>query len=79
MTFYTGQLFTPWRGNLLLGGLSSKAIVRLELDGRRVTKEERIDMGARIRDVVQGPDGAVYALTDESNGEILRLTPLGAW
>ena len=48
--------------------------MRLTLDGEKVTDEERIPMGARIRDVVQGPDGAVYALTDEGDGKILRLT-----
>jgi glucose/arabinose dehydrogenase len=77
MTFYTGEVFPAWRGNLLIGGLSSQALVRLVLDGQRVTGEERIPMGARIRDVSQGPDGAVYLLTDQSNGEILRLTPAG--
>jgi glucose/arabinose dehydrogenase len=74
ITFYTGDAIPPWRGNLLIAGLSSQAIVRLTLDGEKVVGEERIPMGARIRDVVQGPDGAVYALTDEGNGEILRLT-----
>lgn len=63
-----------WKGNLLLAGLSSEAIVRLTLDGDKVTGEERIPMGVRMRDVVQGPDGAVYGLTDESNGKILKLT-----
>src|SRR5918992_524583 len=77
MTFYMGEVFPAWRGNLLIGGLSSQALVRLGLDGQRVTGEERIPMGARIRDVRQGPDGAVYLLTDQSNGEILRLTPAG--
>lgn len=77
MTFYTGEVFPAWRGNLLIGGLSSQALVRLVLDGQRVTGEERIPMGARIRDVRQRPDGAVYLLTDQSNGEILRLTPAG--
>jgi aldose sugar dehydrogenase len=77
MTFYTGEVFPAWRGNLLIGGLSSQALVRLVLDGQRVTGEEHIPMGARIRDVRQGPDGAVYLLTDQSNGEILRLTPAG--
>ncbi|MGZ9112762.1 MAG: PQQ-dependent sugar dehydrogenase, partial [Rhodoplanes sp.] len=62
-------------GNILIGGLSSEALVRLALEGPRVTGEERIDMGARIRDVHQGDDGAVYLLTDHSDGEILRLTP----
>ena len=49
----------------------------MALDGQRVTGEERIALGARIRDVRQGPDGAVYALTDQSSGEILRLRPAG--
>ena len=74
ITFYTADAIPAWKGNLLIGGLSEQAIVRLTLDGEKVVVEERIPMGARIRDVVQGPDGAVYALTDEGNGEILRLT-----
>jgi aldose sugar dehydrogenase len=74
ITFYTGDAIPAWKGNLLIGGLSEQAIVRLTLDGEKVVDEERIPMGARIRDVVQGLDGAVYALTDEGNGEILRLT-----
>jgi aldose sugar dehydrogenase len=73
-TFYTADAIPAWKGNLLIGGLSEQAIVRLTLDGEKVVGEERIPMGARIRDVVQGPDGAVYALTDEGNGKILRLT-----
>lgn len=73
MTFYTGDAIPAWKDNLLIGGLSSMAIVRLTLNGEKVVGEERLPMEARIRDVRQGPDGAVYAL-DESNGEILRLT-----
>jgi glucose/arabinose dehydrogenase len=75
MTFYTGDSFPEWKGNLLIAGLSSKAIVRLTLEGDKVTGEERLAMGRRIRDVVQGPDGAVYALVDDYKGKILRLTP----
>jgi glucose/arabinose dehydrogenase len=75
MAFYTGDLIAAWKGSLLIGGLRSQGIVRLTLDGARVTNEERISLGARTRDVRQGPDGAVYALTDESDGKILRLTP----
>ncbi len=75
MTFYTAALFPAWRGNLLIGGLSSEGVVRLALDGEKVTHEERIDLDARIRNVRQGPDGAVYLLTDEGNGEVLRLSP----
>jgi glucose/arabinose dehydrogenase len=72
--FYDGSLF-PWRGSLLVGGLSSKALIRVSIDGGKVTSEERIDMQRRIRDVLQMPDGAVLAITDDKNGELLRLTP----
>ena len=74
IAFYTADAIPGWKGNLLIGGLSSEAIIRLTLDGEKVSAEERIPMGARIRDVAQGPDGAVYALTDESDGKVLRLT-----
>ena len=74
MTFYTADAIPGWKGNLLIGGLSAHGIVRLTLDGEKVTDEERIPMDVRIRDVVQGPDGAVYALTDKNKGKILRLT-----
>lgn len=77
MAFYTGDAVPGWKGSLLIGGLSSRAIVRLTLDGNKVTGEERIALGARIRDVRQGPDGAVYAVTDESDGKLLRITGAG--
>jgi aldose sugar dehydrogenase len=73
MVFYTGNAIPAWKGNLLIGGMVARAIVRLTLNGEQVTGEERISAGGRIRDVRQGPDGAVYAI-DESNGTILRLT-----
>jgi glucose/arabinose dehydrogenase len=76
MVFYTGDAIPSWKGNLLIGGMIARSIVRLTLNGEQVTGEERIAMGGRIRDVRQGPDGAVYAL-DESNGIILRLTSSG--
>jgi glucose/arabinose dehydrogenase len=75
MVFYTADLIGAWKGNLLIGGLRSQGIVRLTLDGARVTNEERISLGARTRDVRQGADGAVYTITDESDGKILRLAP----
>ena len=77
MTFYTADLFPAWQGNLLIGGLRASAIVRLELEGDRVVHEERLlrQIDARIRDVAAGPDGAVYAITDEGNGKILRISP----
>jgi len=77
MVFYTGALFPDWRGSILIGGLSARAVVRVRLDGTKVVGEERIDLGQRIRDVEQGPDGAVYALTDADEGEVLRLKPGG--
>ena len=78
LMFYTGTLFPEWRGSLFVGGLSSKRLVRLELDGDRVVTEEPllVDRCRRIRDVRQGPDGAVYVLTDEQDGELLRLSKL---
>jgi glucose/arabinose dehydrogenase len=75
MTFYKGNLF-PWKGDLLASGLASEAIVRLELDGEKVIGEERLFQGeGRIRDITEAPDGALYVLTDETNGKVLRLTP----
>lgn len=74
--FYTASLFREWRGDLLVGGLSSQALVRLRLDGDRVAVEERIDMGKRIRDVLQARDGSVLLLVDAANGELLRVTPV---
>ena len=75
--FYEGSLF-PWRGNLIVGGLASMALIRLTLDGTKVTGEERIDLQRRIRDVVQARDGALYVITDDRNGELLRVTPASA-
>ncbi|MGE0004200.1 MAG: PQQ-dependent sugar dehydrogenase [Parvibaculaceae bacterium] len=79
MAFYTADLFPRWKGDLFVGGLSAQALVRLELDGDRVTHEERLlrRLGLRIRDVAQGPDGALYVVTDEEAGEILRIAPAG--
>ena len=76
MVFYTGGEIAGWRGSMLIGGLSGKAIVRVEIaaDGS-AAEAERLELGVRIRDVEEGPDGAVYALTDEANGKILRFVP----
>jgi glucose/arabinose dehydrogenase len=75
MVIYSGDLFKDWRGDVLIGGLVAQALVRLTLDGDKVKTEERIPLGARVRDVAQGPDGAVYVVTDESDGKLLKLTP----
>lgn len=73
--FYTGDMFPEWKGNLFVGSLVGKCLIRLVLDGNRVVAEEHllVDLGQRIRDVRQGPDGALYVLTDA--GSLLRLTP----
>ena len=77
MTFYTGKLFPAWRGSLFIGGLSSTKLVRLTLDGQKVVGEEWLlaDMKQRIRDVTQGPDGAIYLVTDEEKARVLKLVP----
>jgi glucose/arabinose dehydrogenase len=76
MAFYVGDRFPEWRGSLLVGALAGRHIARLTLEGARVVGEERLLEGrARIRDVRVGPDGLVYALTDEDDGELLVLVP----
>jgi aldose sugar dehydrogenase len=76
-TFYTGALFPEWQGNLFVGALAGQALHRLVLDGDKVVAEETLlaDLGARIRDVRQGPDGALWLLTDEDKGRVLRVVP----
>jgi len=76
MAIYTGDAFPEWRGHLFIGGLSSHEVVRVELDGEEVADEERIPLGTRIRDVAQGPDGFLYVLTDEDDGNVWRLKPM---
>jgi glucose/arabinose dehydrogenase len=76
--FYTGSLFPEWKGNLLIGSLTPGLLVRLEMKDGKVTNEHRYDAGLlknRIRDVRQAPDGAIYVITDEENGKILRADP----
>src|SRR5712691_6062406 len=77
MAFLTGDVFPAWRGNLLVGALAGEMLVRLELDGDKVVKEERLlrELRERIRDVRQGPDGALWLLTDNAAGRVLRLAP----
>jgi glucose/arabinose dehydrogenase len=78
MTFYTGGRFPQWRGNLFVGSLKFRQLVRLELSGERVVHEERLltDVLGRIRDVRQGPDGLLYVLTDAGDGLLARLEPV---
>lgn len=76
MVIYDGALFPEWKGNFFIGGLSSQALVRLLVENDRVVGEERLltELEARIREVVQGPDGALYLLTDDK-GTLLRVGP----
>ncbi|MCB1755629.1 MAG: PQQ-dependent sugar dehydrogenase [Gammaproteobacteria bacterium] len=78
MTFYTGDRFKEWQGNIFVGSLAFQTLVRLEVDGEKITHEERMferRLG-RIRDVRTGPDGLLYLLTDSSNGMLLRVEPV---
>ena len=79
MAFYSGTLFPTWKGSLFTGALKAKMLVRLSLKGNTVTGEERLlqNLNERIRDVRQGPDGALWLLTDSSAGRILRIAPAG--
>jgi aldose sugar dehydrogenase len=78
MLFYTGDAFPGWKGSVLVGSMQPGALVRLTLQGGKVTREERYTkggLGTRIRDVQQGPDGLVYVVTDQSDGQVLRVLP----
>jgi glucose/arabinose dehydrogenase len=79
MAFYTGDLFPGWKGNLFVGALLQEHLARLVLEGEKVVAEERLltDLGERIRDVRQGPDEALYVLTDHPEGKVLRVVPEG--
>lgn len=77
--FYTGDLFPRWKGNMFVGALAGSHIARLELGPDKVLREEKLlaDLGHRFRDIRQGPDGAIYTLTDDADGELLRIEPAG--
>ena len=80
MIIYTGDLFPEWKGDVFIGGMASTALVRLEMQGEKVVGEERLltdlqPLRERIREVAQGPDGAIYVATDSKTGRVLKLTP----
>jgi glucose/arabinose dehydrogenase len=75
MIFYTGSMFPKWKDNAFIGGLSSQAMIRVELDGDKFVADEQIKMNRRIRYVIESPDGAILLLSDGPKGELLRLTP----
>lgn len=75
--FYTGDAFPAWRGSLFVGSLRDQRLVRLTIENDRVTGEEHLlgERGQRIRDVREGPDGALYVVTDRKNGELWKIVP----
>jgi glucose/arabinose dehydrogenase len=77
MAFYDADLFPAWKGSLFVGGLAAKHLARLTLKGERVVGEEWLltERRDRLRDVVVGPDGAIYLLTDSEHGLLLKLVP----
>ena len=75
LILYSGTMFPAWKGSALIGGLSSEALVRVSFDGSQAREAERFAMGKRIREVEQGPDGAVWLLEDGGGGRLLKLTP----
>ncbi len=78
LVIYKGDMFTDWKGDALLGGLSSQALVRVDIaDDGTATEAERYAWGKRIREVEQGPDGAIYVLEDKDGARLLKLEPAG--
>ncbi|MDX2229138.1 MAG: PQQ-dependent sugar dehydrogenase [Leptolyngbyaceae cyanobacterium bins.349] len=78
LAFYTSDRVPQWQGNLFAGGLVSRDVRRISLDtAGNVVSQQEINIGARVRDVRQGPDGLLYVLTDEPNGKLIRLEPGG--
>jgi len=75
LIIYSGSMFSEWRGNAFIGGLASKSLVRIKIESDKAKEVERFAMGKRIREVEQGPDGAIWILEDKQGGRLLRLTP----
>lgn len=79
LAFYEGAMFPRWQGSAFIGGLAAGALIRVTFDGKGGADEvDRWDMGARIRDVAVGPDGALWVIEDDSPGRLLRLAPDGS-
>ena len=77
LVIYSGNLFPQWKGSGFIGALSGEALIRVTFNGDQARKAEQWDMGARIRFVDQGPEGALYLLEDGPGGRLLRLEPKG--
>jgi glucose/arabinose dehydrogenase len=79
LAFYNGGKFPQWQGNLFAGGLVSQDVRRIQLDAKgNVVSQQAIEIGQRVRDVRQSPDGVLYVLTDETQGQLIRLAPTGS-
>ena len=74
LIIYDGDLFTEWQGDAFIGGLASKSLLRIRIDGDNAEEVERFSMGKRIREVEQGPEGAIWILEDKSGGRLLKLS-----
>ncbi|WP_133000399.1 PQQ-dependent sugar dehydrogenase [Luteimonas arsenica] len=77
LVFYSGDAFPAWQGSAFIGGLSSQSLVRVEFDGAQAREAERFEMGKRIREVEQGPEGGLWLLEDGEGGRLLKLLPAG--
>ncbi|MFM9852128.1 MAG: PQQ-dependent sugar dehydrogenase [Sphingomonadaceae bacterium] len=77
LMIYSGDMFPKWKGDAFIGALGGEALIRIHLNGEQATKTDEWPMGARIREVEQGPDGAMWLLEDGGNGRLLKLTPKG--
>lgn len=76
MMYYTGDMYPEWKNSVFIGGLTAMGLVRVSLNGDDAKEVERIPLETRIRDVEQGPDGAIYVLTDKKNGDVWKLVPI---
>jgi aldose sugar dehydrogenase len=76
LLLYRGNIFPDWQGNLFAGGLVSKSVIRIKIEGNKTVAQETIPVGQRVRDVRQGKDGFIYILTDEQAGQLIRLEPM---
>jgi glucose/arabinose dehydrogenase len=76
LLLYRGDRFPNWQGNLFAGGLVSREVIRIQIDGNQTVVQEKIPIGQRVRDVRQGKDGFIYILTDEQAGQLIRLEPM---
>ncbi|MCW8814498.1 MAG: PQQ-dependent sugar dehydrogenase [Chlorobium sp.] len=74
LLFYSGSLFPEWQGNAFIGGLRSQSLIRIRIEGNQAEEVERFSMGKRIREVEQGPDGAIWVLEDSNGGRLIRLS-----